>query len=85
MKIKLNQAGQVTVEYVLIAVVLLSVFLAVKNFIVSSNMLANYIQKPWDMVAGMMETGVWGNPAQVRSLHPGSLDRHNSFLGDRGT
>ena len=82
MKRFLNQKGQVAVEYVLITVVLFGVFLAVRNIVLGTNMLKNYVQQPWQVVAGMIETGVWGSPQEVRAKHPGLLSRHNSFKGD---
>lgn len=77
-----NQKGQVAVEYILLTVVLVGGFLAARNAMVSNNTLGNFIQKPWQVVAGMIETGVWGDVKKVRTQHPGSLQRHNSFKGD---
>jgi hypothetical protein len=82
MKILRSQAGQVSVEYILITVVLVGLALTVKKFVISEGMLSNFVQKPWDMVAGMIETGVWGEPNKVRALHPGHIARHNSLAGE---
>lgn len=79
-----NQSGQVTIEYILISVVLIGIFLSARNILLSNNTLANFVQKPWELVAGMIETGVWGDPKKVRPMHPGILARHNSFKGDPG-
>jgi hypothetical protein len=81
-KILRSQAGQVSVEYIMITVVLVGLALSVKKFIISENMLGNFVQKPWDMVAGMIETGVWGEPNKVRPMHPGHIARHNSLAGE---
>ncbi len=77
-----NQAGQIAIEYILLSVVMVGVFIGVRNLLVSDNTVANFVQKPWQLVAGMIETGVWGEPKRVRSKHPGALARHNSFKGD---
>ena len=77
-----NQRGQIAVEYILLSVIVLGVFLAVRNQLTSDNTMGNFVQKPWAMVAGMVETGVWGDPQRVRAQHPGSLKRHNSYKGD---
>lgn len=77
-----NEKGQIAVEYILLLVVMLGIFVAAKNVLSSSNAIANFVQKPWQLVAGMIEVGVWGDPRTVRSLHPGQIGRHNSFKGD---
>ena len=79
---KKNQSGQVAVEYILLMVVVLGAFMAARNILLSSNVVGNFVQKPWQLVAGMIETGVWGEPKKVRSMHPGLAVRHNSFKGD---
>lgn len=77
-----NQRGQVAVEYILLVVVMVGAFLAARNVLLQSNAVANFVQKPWQLVAGMIEVGVWGEPKKVRSMHPGQIGRHNSFKGD---
>ncbi len=79
-----DQGGQIAVEYILLMVILTGVFLAVRNTFISDNIMGNFVQRPWALVAGMIETGVWGEPQKVRSMHPGTLSRHNSFKGDAG-
>ena len=78
-----NQRGQVAVEYILISVVLVGIFLSVRNILISNNTLGNFIQKPWTLVAGMIETGVWEDPKKARPKHPGTIARHISFKGDK--
>jgi hypothetical protein len=77
-----NQKGQVAIEYILLTVVMVGIFLTARNALLSNNTLANFVQKPWELVAGMIETGVWGDPKKARADHPGMLRRHISFLGD---
>lgn len=77
-----NQSGQVAVEYILLSVIFVGIFLGARNILVSSNTLGNFVQKPWALVAGMIETGVWGDPKKVRADHPGMVRRHTSFKGD---
>lgn len=79
-----NQNGQVAIEYILISIVLVGIFLSARNILLSNNTLGSFVQKPWELVAGMIETGVWGDPKTVRHQHPGVLARHNSFKGDPG-
>lgn len=79
---KLNQAGQVSVEYVLIAAVLVAIAFSVKGAIQNSKMLAQFVQGPWDMVSGLIENGVWGGAEKSRALHPGHLSRHRSLKGE---
>lgn len=78
-----NQRGQVAIEYILITVVLAGILLSVRSALISNNVVANFVQKPWELVAGMIESGVWGDPQKVRGQHPGLLKRHNSFYGDQ--
>lgn len=80
-----NQSGQVAIEYILLMVVVLGAFLAARDALLSSNAIANFVQKPWQLVAGMIEVGVWGEPKKVRAQHPGLILRHNSFKGDPET
>lgn len=77
-----NQSGQVAIEYILISVVLIGIFLSARNILLSNNTLGSFVQKPWQLVAGMIETGVWDDPKIARSKHPGFVYRHNSFRGD---
>ncbi len=83
MTLALNQKGQVSVEYVLIAVLLLGVFMFVqKNLFTSKDFLASYIEEPWQVVSGVIENGVPGTPDQGRKKHPGHLERHISMKED---
>ncbi|MES2768552.1 MAG: hypothetical protein V4596_05335 [Bdellovibrionota bacterium] len=77
-----NESGQVAIEYILLMVVVLGAFLGARNLLISTNAVGNFVQKPWQLVAGMIETGVWGEPKKTRAQHPGLLSRHRSFKGD---
>ena len=80
-----NQRGQVAIEYILLSIVMVGIFLGARNILLSNNTLANFVQKPWELVAGMIETGVWGDPKKVRGQHPGLIRRHISFKGEKDT
>ncbi len=77
-----NSTGQVAVEYILLTVVIGAMTLAAQKYFSSTNMIGDYVQKPWELVAGMIETGVWGDARQTRAKHPGKLERHLSLQGE---
>ncbi len=78
-----NQKGQIAVEYVLIAVIMTGLAIAAHRFVQSSNMLSNYVQNPWQQVAGMIENGVWSDARRARPNHPSKLYRHLSLQGEQ--
>jgi hypothetical protein len=75
-----NQSGQVAVEYILVAIVILAFSLTIAKGISSNDLLANL--NPWLSIQGMVESGVWDQPARARNLHPNYLERSVSFKGD---
>ncbi len=77
-----NQKGQVAVEYILLTVVMAGLAIAAHNYISSTNMLGGYVQKPWQLISSMIETGVWGEARVARTQHPGKLYRHLSLEGE---
>ena len=77
-----NNRGQSVLEYVLITFVLIGITIAVKEALVSSGAVTDLVKKPWGRVAGMIESGVWEEPAKARTQHPGHFKRHLSFRGD---
>lgn len=81
--ILLNQKGQIAVEYVLIAVIMTGLAIAAHRFVQSSNLLGNYVQNPWQQVAGMIENGVWADARRARPNHPNKLYRHLSLQGEQ--
>lgn len=78
---KLNQAGQVTIEAVIIMIVLVGIFGFVTKTLESEKFLASMIRSPWGSLVGMIENGVWG--AQTLDLHPNHHERHISFEGEQ--
>jgi hypothetical protein len=78
-----NQKGQIAVESVLIAVIMTGLAMAAHRFIQNSNMLGNYVQNPWQQVAGMIENGIWADAQKARLNHPGKLYRHLSLQGEQ--
>ncbi len=77
-----NQKGQVAVEYILLTVIMTGLAMAAHNYISSTNMLGGYVQKPWQLVSSMIETGVWSDSRVARTQHPGKLYRHLSLEGE---
>jgi hypothetical protein len=77
-----NQKGQVAVEYILLTVVMTFIAIAAHQTLSSSNAVANYVQGPWQQVAGLIETGVWGDARRTRTQHPGKIYRHLSLRGE---
>ena len=79
----MNNKGQVSVEWLLIATMVLSVGVFVKKQFLSGQMLAQSVDAPWSQISGMVENGVWGDPGKTHSQHPNYLHRHISVLGDK--
>lgn len=76
---RLNQHGQFVIEAVLLMVVMLSIFVASMNTLREGKYLANLVERPWAEVQGMLECGVWGQPAKACKTLPGQLDRQVSL------
>ncbi len=78
-----NQNGQMTIEMLLIAILLLSFVLAVSKVFQEKNLLASVVEGPQTYLQGMAENGVW-KPAKVaNSEHPNLHQRHISLQGDK--
>lgn len=78
-----NQQGQMTIEMLLIAIVLLAGVLAVSKYFQEKNLLASVVEGPQSYLIGMSENGVW-KPAKVANKdHPNLHDRHISLEGDK--
>lgn len=75
MKSVRNQKGQFLVEAVLLMIILVGVFVAGINVLRDSKMLSKLISGPWSQVSGMIESGVWMDPAAARQKHPNQIDR----------
>ena len=78
-----NQAGQLIIEMILILTIFTGLSIFVASAFRDQDLLANLVQKPWASLAGMLQNGVWQDPASGRSLHPGRYDRHASREGEK--
>lgn len=65
-----SNRGQFVIEAVLLLTIGIMIMLALKNWAQDSQIFANIFTKPWVKISGMMENGVWGDPASTRALHP---------------
>ncbi|MCJ8275282.1 MAG: hypothetical protein MJK18_00435 [Bdellovibrionales bacterium] len=77
-----NQKGQMTIEAVLIATLLLSTLTVASRIIKDQGYLSSLVEGPWQHLSGMIQNGVWAPPQQGTALHPNNLDRHGSPVGD---
>jgi competence protein ComGC len=69
-----NNRGQFVIEMVLLMVISMMLFAALINTFKEKQIMENILVKPWEKISGMIENGVWGGPAQTRSIHP-----HNPY------
>jgi hypothetical protein len=78
-----NEQGQMTVEMILIATILVSVALAFSQQARSSGFLASMVEGPWKPLQGMIEDGVWMKAGDLsKGYHPNQVGRHGSDDGD---
>ena len=78
----LNQAGQATMEAVLILVVMISLVIKISSYAAENGFIRKVVEGPWGTVRGMIEDGVWVNCANSKSMHPNQFERHQSRRGD---
>jgi hypothetical protein len=77
----LNQNGQMTVEMVLLAVVLVSIMVGFQNYAVKNGFATSFMEGPWSVVRGMAENGVWMHYKDANTFHPSHKMRHGSEEG----
>ncbi|MCB0377142.1 MAG: hypothetical protein KDD33_01490 [Bdellovibrionales bacterium] len=77
-----NQAGQMTVEAILIVTLLFSGVMLARNLIQEKRLLAKLVEEPWQYLSGMIENGIWAPPEEGRPFHPNLVTRHGSPQGD---
>lgn len=77
-----NQNGQMTIEMLLIAIVLLGFVLAVAKVFQEKNLLASVVEGPQEYIAGMAENGVWKPRKEANKLHPNLHERHMSAIDE---
>lgn len=77
-----NERGQMTIEMILIATVLLSITITFTNFMKSNSLVADLVEGPWQPIQGMIEDGVWQSPKKAKQQHPSLRARHSSNVGN---
>ena len=69
--------GQVTTEYILMAIVVIIGAQFAFNKIKDKDRMTDLLNKPSEMIGNMMENGVWDDtPASARGRHPNHHERH---------
>ena len=82
MKIR-NSHGQMTIEAILLVVTFLAIVTLVSSVFQKRKILQTLVGSPWDIVRGMVESGVWAPSKQASDLHPNYQRRHGTRQGDR--
>jgi hypothetical protein len=72
------QAGQLTIEMILLTLVMLGVALTISNEAKKYGLVASLVEGPWQPMQGMIENGVWKNSADAKAYHPGGIARHGT-------
>lgn len=76
------QRGQMIIETILLAIVLLGITLFVADFFKREELIKKMISGPWQNLSGMIQNGVWAPSSQGMRSHPNSHNRHISLKGD---
>ena len=77
-----NKRGQVTVEYILLAVVLISLFQIATVTLRDNDYLKGFQETPNKIFMNLVENGNWETDVvKSRSLHPGHHDHHYTSDG----
>ena len=77
-----NQKGQLVLEAILLTVVLLGAAGWMSKYLQESEFASKLIAKPWTILSGMIECGVW-QPCGP-GLHPQAMNRVRSLHPSRG-
>ncbi len=75
--LKLNQKGQGTVEFILLAAITVSISLGLVHFLRDKQFAQKLIGNPWSTLSGMIECGTWSGCGAGK--HPSSAARINSY------
>ena len=79
----LKESGQVTVEYLLLAVVLLVLFQVSTNTFKNNDSLKNFQETPRNIFKNMVENGNWEpTPDKSRKLHPNHYESQYTANGE---
>jgi len=60
---------------VLLGVVLIGILTMGVRVFREKEIMQNITQGPWETTSGMIESGVWGAPVEVRPKHPNTTSR----------
>jgi hypothetical protein len=74
-----NHRGQFLVETVLMMTVMVGLFVFATSQLRERKYMAKLIGGPWQKISGMIESGVWEEPAKAKTLHPNQINRSNSL------
>ena len=77
-----NQAGQMVIEYILVMTVMMSVTYAIAEYFRSNEVLAQLIATPFTQLAGMIQNGQWGSPADTMTQHPNQWGMRAAQAGE---
>ena len=76
-----SQSGQMIIESILIMAILLGVTTMTTRYLRDNETIAQLITGPWDMLAGMIQNGVWAPQDKAKVLHPNFQGRGASLQG----
>ena len=71
-----NHRGQMTVEMILILTILVGLTTFVSTQMRDNELLAEVVSKPWQVLAGMIQNGVWQPIDRSNAAHPNHAGRH---------
>lgn len=77
-----KNAGQITIEAVLILTIFVSLMYTVSRVMQDGQILSKLVERPWGYVSGMIENSIWAPPAAGKTNHPNQISRHGSPQGD---
>ena len=69
-EVEKSQRGQFIIEYILIAVLVVSVYTLIKKQVGDKNLIAELFSGPWASIAKMMEDGTWDTTRGEDEIHP---------------
>lgn len=77
-----RQSGQMIVESVVIMLVLLTIMAVFTTTMKQNEIFSRLVVGPWQSLAGMLQNGAWGSPAQTMAFHPVFHDRRHTMIGE---
>ncbi len=76
-----GEAGQMTLEAILIIAVLLGGAMSVAKMAKSQHWMETLVSGPWKPVKAMIEDGTW-NANNSKAYNPAMMSRHGTYRGD---